>query len=71
MYVCLCNALTDRDVHPHMAGGGLLGRDGLPRLRLPAAMRQMRPLCPPDAAPGRRGRRDRTPARIDRFSPGR
>jgi bacterioferritin-associated ferredoxin len=21
MYVCLCNALTDRDVSPHMAGG--------------------------------------------------
>jgi bacterioferritin-associated ferredoxin len=21
MYVCLCNALTDRDLHPHTAGG--------------------------------------------------
>jgi bacterioferritin-associated ferredoxin len=21
MYVCLCNALTDRDVRPHTAGG--------------------------------------------------
>jgi bacterioferritin-associated ferredoxin len=22
MYVCVCNALTDRDVRPHTAGGG-------------------------------------------------
>jgi bacterioferritin-associated ferredoxin len=21
MYVCLCNALTDRDLRPHLAGG--------------------------------------------------
>ena len=22
MYVCLCNAIRDRDLHPHTAGGG-------------------------------------------------
>lgn len=22
MYVCLCNAIRDRDLHPHVAGGG-------------------------------------------------
>ena len=22
MYICLCNALTDRDIHRHTAGGG-------------------------------------------------
>ena len=22
MYICLCNAIRDRDLHPHVAGGG-------------------------------------------------
>jgi len=21
MYICLCNAISDRDLHPHIAGG--------------------------------------------------